>query len=62
MKLFNIKAMVLLASSALTFTSCFNLDEEVFSEVTESTFVPTEQDVASLMASAYNPLTYIMDW
>ena len=57
--------MSVLAFSALTllgFSSCFNLDESVYSEVTESTFTPTDQDVASLMASAYSPLTYIMDW
>lgn len=57
--------MNVLAFSALTllgFSSCFNLDESVYSEVTESTFTPTDQDVASLMASAYSPLTYIMDW
>lgn len=57
--------MNVLAFSALTllgFSSCFNLDESVYSEVTESTFTPTDQDIASLMASAYSPLTYIMDW
>lgn len=57
--------MNVLAFSALTllgFSSCFNLDESVYSEVTESTFTPTNQDIASLMASAYSPLTYIMDW
>ena len=48
----------------LTFSlsSCFNLDEEVFSEVTESSFIPTEKDMAALLASAYSPLTYIMNW
>lgn len=48
--------------SCLIFTSCFNLDEEVFSEVTEDSFIPTEKDVAALLASAYSPLTYIMNW
>lgn len=42
--------------------SCFNLDEDVFSEVTESSFIPTEKDMAALLASAYSPLTYIMNW
>lgn len=44
------------------FTSCFNLDEEVYSEVTTDTFIPTEKDVAALLASAYSPLTFIMNW
>ncbi|MDY9918684.1 MAG: RagB/SusD family nutrient uptake outer membrane protein [Proteiniphilum sp.] len=45
-----------------TFYSCFNLDEQVFSEVTEESFIPTEKDMAALLASAYSPLTYIMNW
>jgi len=43
-------------------TSCFNLDEEVYSEVTSDTFIPTEKDVAALLASAYQPLTYMFQW
>jgi hypothetical protein len=43
-------------------TACFDLEEEVFSEVTESTFIATEQDVAALLASSYSPLTYILNW
>lgn len=46
----------------LTPTACFNLDEQVYSEVTESSFIPAEQDVAALLACAYSPLTYIMNW
>ncbi|MNQ51018.1 SusD family protein [compost metagenome] len=42
--------------------SCTNLDEEVFSEVTESSFVPAQSDIVAVMASAYTPLRYIMDW
>lgn len=49
-------------AASMLFTSCFNLDEEVYSEVTESSFIPTEQDVAALLASAYSPLTFIMNW
>jgi hypothetical protein len=41
-------------------TSCFDLTEQVYSEVVEKGF--TEQDVASLLASTYSPLTYIMNW
>lgn len=48
--------------TAFGFTSCFNLDERVYSEVTQSTFKPNNQDIASLVASVYHPLTYIMDW
>ena len=58
----NIKYIFLLVISLITFNSCFNLDEEVFSEVTESSFIPTDKDVAALLASAYSPLTYIMNW
>ena len=62
MKRYKISVLAFSALTLLGFSSCFNLDESVYSEVTESTFTPTDQDVASLMASAYNPLTYIMDW
>lgn len=41
---------------------CFNLEEKVFDEVTESTFTATQADVVALMASGYTPLRYIMDW
>ncbi|QGY44801.1 RagB/SusD family nutrient uptake outer membrane protein [Maribellus comscasis] len=43
-------------------SSCFNLDEEVYSEVLEETFTATEEDVVALMASGYTPLRYIMGW
>ena len=46
----------------LTLAGCSNLDEHVYSEVTEESFQPTEQDAAALLASAYRPLTYIFDW
>lgn len=52
---------LIMAASSLTFTSC-SLKEEVFSEITEDSFIPTDQDVAALLASAYSPLTYIYDW
>lgn len=48
--------------SMLMLASCTNLDERVYSEVTEESFVPTEQDAAALLASAYRPLTYIFNW
>ena len=46
--------LALLACSTMTLTGCFNLDEEPFSEITEESFVPSEQDVAALMAPAYS--------
>ena len=51
-----------LAGLSLSFTSCFNLDEKVYSEVTENSFIPTDKDVAALMASAYSPLNFIFNW
>ena len=41
---------------ALVFGGCFNLDEKVFDEVTQSTFTATQNDVIALMASGYTPL------
>lgn len=41
---------------------CFNLDEEVFSEITEESFTASESDIVALMASGYTPLRYIMGW
>ena len=52
----------LLACSTMTLTGCFNLDEEPYSEITEESFVPTEQDAAALMAKAYTPLNFIFNW
>ncbi|MDD2436908.1 MAG: RagB/SusD family nutrient uptake outer membrane protein [Massilibacteroides sp.] len=43
-------------------TGCFDLEEKAYSEVIEKDFIATEQDVASLLASTYSPLTYIMNW
>jgi hypothetical protein len=54
--------LALLACSTMTLTGCFNLDEEPFSEITEESFVPSEQDVAALMAPAYSNLRYIFQW
>ena len=42
--------------------SCTNLDEEVFSEITEDSFIPADEDIVALTASAYTPLRYIMSW
>ncbi len=49
-------------SLVLSVSSCTDLKEDVFSEVTKESFVPTEDDIVALMASGYTPLRYIMDW
>lgn len=62
MNKFKIKYLASILTLVFIFSSCFNLDEKVFSEVTEATFIPTEKDMAALLASAYSPLTYILNW
>ncbi len=62
MKLYKLGTYALLLSSTLGLSGCLNLDETAYSEIIEEDFVPTEQDVAALMASSYSPLTYIMNW
>jgi len=52
----------ILTVSLFSMTGCFNLDEEVYSEITQASFTPTEQDVASLLASAYADLPFFFDW
>tara|TARA_R110000868_G_scaffold87807_1_gene245191 strand:- start:1003 stop:2607 length:1605 start_codon:yes stop_codon:yes gene_type:complete len=61
---FRIKVLrfTLLIVTSLLFINCTNLDEEVFSEVTEDSFVPADSDIVAVMASAYTPLRYIMNW
>lgn len=46
----------------LLLSSCFNLDEDVYSEVLEETFSATDEDIVALMASGYTPLRFIMGW
>lgn len=46
----------------LSLNSCFNLDEEPFSEIIEEDYVPTTDDEVALLATAYSPLRFIMDW
>lgn len=48
--------------SLCLFTGCFDLDEEVYSEITEASFVPNEQDIASILSKAYRPMTGFYDW
>ena len=47
---------------SLVMTGCTNLEEEVYSEVTEDSFIPAESDIIAVMASAYTPLRFIMGW
>ena len=61
MKTYKIGFIILTALS-LGVTSCFKLDEKVYSEVTEDSFSATEQDVVSLVASAYFPLGFVFNW
>lgn len=52
----------LIVTSCLLVNSCTDLSEEVFSEVTESNFVASQSDIVAVMASAYTPMRYVMDW
>ncbi len=62
MKTYKIGFITLLIFALSGLTSCFDLEEEVFSEVTEESFTATEQDVVALVASAYAPLGFIFSW
>ncbi|MDG3581807.1 RagB/SusD family nutrient uptake outer membrane protein [Galbibacter pacificus] len=57
-----IKFLALALIVSCTTIGCTNLDEEVFSEVTEDSFVPADSDIVAVMASAYTPLRFIMGW
>lgn len=52
----------LIITAGLSWSGCTDLDEKVFSEVTESNFIPSESDIVAIMASAYTPMRYVMDW
>ena len=58
----NSKLIVLSVIAFFSLQSCTNLDEEVFSEITEKSFTPSQDDIIALEASAYTPLRYIMGW
>lgn len=60
-KMKSLSFLLIIVTSSLLF-SCTNLDEDVFSEVTEESFVPSESDIIAIMASAYTPLRFVMDW
>lgn len=58
----NYKYFFLSLLSVFLFSGCTDLEEEVFSEITEDSFVPADEDIVALMASGYTPLRYIMGW
>lgn len=62
MKRNQIAVLALSAFTLLSFNSCFDLEEDVYSEVREDTFEPSQDEVIAMIASVYSPLTYIMDW
>lgn len=56
--MFKIKSIVLyiLTGSLILLASCTDLSENVYDQVTEENFNPTENDIPSLVAPAYTPL------
>ena len=54
MKLFKYGVYALCASAMLSISSCFNLDEEPYSEIIEEDYVPTEADEIALLATTYS--------
>ena len=57
-----ILCFVLIVISSISLFSCTDLTEDVYSEVTESNFQASQSDIIAVMASAYTPLRYVMDW
>ena len=59
-----IRSGIALLSLGLVLISgaCTDLNEKVFSEVTQESFIPADDDIVALMASGYTPLRYIMGW
>jgi len=62
MKSLRLGLLALAMGGLLLPVGCTDLDEEVFSEVTEASFVPAEGDIISVMASAYTPMRFVMGW
>jgi len=62
MKNLKISTIALLAAAMTSFTACFNLDEEPFSEILQEKFTPSAQDVSAYLASAYTKLAYFWAW
>lgn len=61
-RIFNYKLVILLGFVLIASYGCTNLDEEVYSEITEDSFIPVDQDIVALMASGYTPLRYVLGW
>lgn len=57
-----LSSVAILAVSASCLTGCFNLDEIAYSEITQDSFHPTDQDVVALLASSYSEFGAMMDW
>lgn len=62
MKLFTKILGTLVLSCVLSFSGCTDLSEEVFNQVTQDNFDPTTADLASLVATGYAPLRFVMGW
>lgn len=62
MKRYKYGIYALCLGSMLTLNGCFNLDEETYSEITEDVYVPSTEDEVPVLATAYTPLRFIMDW
>jgi len=62
MKNNKIGLIILAVAAMVSFTGCFNLDEKAYSEITEDSFKPSEEDIVALMGSTYVPFQYIMGW
>src|SRR5262245_3704909 len=57
------KLSVLAAAAVVGLTSCTDLTEAPFNEVTQANFKPTSADLAALIAPAYTPLrNAFMSW
>ena len=57
-----LSSIAILAVSATCLTGCFNLEEIAYSEITQESFNPTDQDVVALLASSYSEFGAFMDW
>ncbi|MGN0195180.1 MAG: RagB/SusD family nutrient uptake outer membrane protein [Candidatus Cryptobacteroides sp.] len=55
-------SILALAAAAVVTTGCFDLEEKAYSEIVQKDFVPTDQDVAALLASSYSEFGAMMDW
>lgn len=61
-RILNYRLVIFIGFVLMAYSSCTNLDEEVYSEITEDSFVPVDDDIVALMASGYTPLRYVLGW